>query len=429
MRHYFAVFFLVILLVIPWFAWNYPNQIVFVADKVGNISEMLVATVLNHKPKTADELKSRYSAASPTIFSSITNNQHKRVRILLVPGHEPSYGGAEFGSLKERELVMELANNLKGFIDQNDKYQVFITRDGNSWNPTFANYFKDYWSDIAAWQKANKAEVRNLTKIDRTKTVVPEVIHNSVPNDVAMRLYGISKWANENDIDIAIHIHLNDDTRHGRSVSGEYSGFTIYVPEKQYANSTTTHLLADTIFKRLQKYSAVSDLPGESSGIVQDRDLIAIGAYNSMNAPSMLIEYGYLYEPQFVNENIRSVILKDLAYQTYLGLQDFFDAKNITNVTGSADTFVLPHVWNKDLSEKNSSVSDIFALQTALLLEGVYPPSGKSKNDCPRTGMIGVCTKAALSAFQIKYGIDGENGKLGPKTIETMRQLYSVKAI
>jgi len=50
-------------------------------------------------------------------------------------------------------------------------------------------------------------------------------------------------------------------------------------------------------------------------------------------------------------------------------------------------------------------------------------------NDCPRTGGFGNCTKTAIELFQKKYGITGEYGMVGTKTLEQLNKSYSVKAI
>jgi peptidoglycan hydrolase-like protein with peptidoglycan-binding domain len=50
-------------------------------------------------------------------------------------------------------------------------------------------------------------------------------------------------------------------------------------------------------------------------------------------------------------------------------------------------------------------------------------------NDCPRTGKLGACTKSALASFQRKYGISGEDGIAGPKTIGELNQLFSAKVM
>ena len=168
----------------------------------------------------------------------------------------------------------------------------------------------------------------------------------------------------------------------------------------------------------------MSDLPIESEGIIEDQDLIAIGSFNSVNAASLLIEYGYIYEPQLTDPTMRELATQDLAFQTYLGLQDFFDPRMIPDMGHTYGTSILPHHWETILKEGDRPSHDIFALQTALAVEGIYPPSGTSGNECPRTGKFGPCTREALSAFQNKYGITEESRIVGQKTLQILNQKY-----
>lgn len=416
MRYYFRTLVVVLILLAPWMAANHPKELTAFLRGVGHTGEQLASVVISHKAKTVEEIQTKYNATPKKARTT-------KVNILIVPGHEPSYGGAEFGQLKEREMVTELANELESLLRTNPRYAVTVTRDRYSWNPTFADYFSQGWEDIRVWQQAHKEEVLELIRLGQFTTKTASVIHNTVPSDVARRLYGIGKWANESDIDIVLHLHLNDYPRRNMNLPGEYSGVAIYVPEKEYYNSTTTKALADNIFKRLTKYNAVSDLKGEMAGIVEDQDLIAVGAYNSLNAASMLIEYGYIYEAQVADPELRTQTMKDMAYQTYLGLQDFFGDNKTVN--RKFDTMIVPHRWFSNLSETRQNKIDVYALQTAFLLDGLYPPEGSTKNDCPRTGKMGPCTKKALIDFQKNNNITGEFGYVGDKTIQVLNEKFS----
>ncbi len=362
----------------------------------------------------AQILQEKTPAQSPT---------QRKIRILIVPGHEPDSGGAEFGNIKERDLVVELGQDLERLLKADNDYQVFITRNTQAWNPIFTDYFKNNWNDIVAWKKAARKEMSRLISAGTTTIPAPAVRHNNIPADIAIRLYGINKWANENNIDLVIHVHINDYWGYPANVPGKYSGFVIYLPAQQYSNSTTTKAVAEAVFNRLVKYNPVSDLRQESTGLVSDSELIAVGTNNTSDAANMLIEYDYIYEPQFTNPKIRGLALKDLAYQTYLGLQDFFGGSNGNNSANLYNPSLL-YAWNNPVTDKNSAPSDIYALQTALILSGDFPPAGKTKNNCPHSGIFGACTRLALAAFQNRHGIGDKSGIMDEKTFSLLNNIY-----
>jgi hypothetical protein len=314
---------------------------------------------------------------------------------------------------------------MQEFFENNTYYDIQVTRDDKNWDPVFDEYFKNNWDSIVAFVKESKSEKKRLMQNGAYEKITTGVMHNTAPPKVALRLYGINKWNNEHSTDIAIHLHFNDYPRKNARLPGKYSGFAIYIPERQYGNSTTTEAIADAVFKRLSKYSPVSDLPKEMGGLIQDQELIAIGSENTLDAPSMLIEYGYIYEPFFTNPIVRQAILKDLAFQTYLGVQDFFKVGN--DVSLSYDTLILPYVWNSDITKNSTDSQSILALQTALIVDGSYPPKGKTMNECPRTGTFGPCTLGALRIFQDKMGIQGETNIVGEKTRKVLNSIYSAQ--
>ena len=398
---------------VPWLVNNYPKSANFIDGLFTYVNESY-ALVFMRNSITVNQLQDKYDSVK---------NAKQKIRILIAPGHEPGYGGAEYSNLKERELNVEVSKYLKDFFTRDNHYEVIITRNNNSWDSEIQKYFTDNWNEIISFTKKNKEDMIHLVNTGSIVKVVDGVKHNAAAANVALRLFGINKWVNENKIDIAIHIHFNDYPRRNASIQGDYSGFSIYVPEKQYSNSTTTKIIADAVMKRLSKYNAISNMPKENSGVTEDQDLIAIGTFNTLDAPSMLIEYGYIYETQFADVKSREMILKDLAFQTYLGVQDFFDAPD--NPAIAYDTVMLPHLWKDSFDIKNFDRGDVLSLQTALTVEGFYPGEGKTKNDCPITGKFGPCTIQALSNFQKKYGINDEKGMVGNKTINILNTTYS----
>lgn len=376
-----------------------------------------------HAPNKNNSILSANISAE-TSQNFIANVFQKKIRVLIVPGHEPDNGGTNFGNLYERNLVVPLAEDLQGYLDENNRYETFITRDAQNWNQTFADYFQNDWNQIISWeQNAKKIFLPIVTQNQNTSGEV----HNNAATDDAMRLYGINKWADDNNIDLMIHVHFNNYPGAPKNTAGKYSGIVMYMPAPILKNSAESLPIAKAVFKRLSLYNPISNLPVESKGLEEDNQLIAMGAYNTAKPASMLIEYDYIYEPQFVNPKARDIAFKDLAYQTYLGLQDYFNQN--TNITAafSYNPSENVYAWNTPVVSKNSNPVDIYAMQTALIMDGDYPPRGMTKNKCPHSGALGACTTLAVEAFQKKYKISGED-VFGTKTFNLLNNIYNNKA-
>lgn len=302
--------------------------------------------VLNPKPLSADDVlttstyatstqvenvststtqKIATTASSSIIPSTVTPKAlvEDKIRVLVVAGHEPSYGGAEYRLLKERDMTVRVSKYLSGYLRLNPKFEVIVVRDEKGWNPVFSDYFKSNTTTTKKFYESHKAHMESSIKAG-TVTEYVGVPHNKAPEDIALRLYGISRWANANKIDLLLHIHFNDVPRKNVGMPGTYSGMALYVPERQYKNSSTSIAIAHVVFPYIIKGNATSSLPTESGGIIEDQELIALGKYNTLTVPSVLIEYGYIYENQFQNPISADATFKSLALETYRGIEDYF---------------------------------------------------------------------------------------------------------
>lgn len=373
----------------------------------------LLASLFFTQSVTVDGLQQAYERAPAS---------EKKIKVVLVPGHEPDFGGAEYRALKERDMNVELGRELSDILRKDPHYEVLATRNAEMWNPDLENYFGFHWDEIKDFVASQKAEMARLVSAGRLVRIEDQVPHNDAPNEVAVRLYGINKWANEQKADIIIHIHFNDSAPRAYHRPGEYSGFTIYVPEKQYSNAHASKVIAENIFRRLERFAPVSDLPIEDSGIVEEQELIAVGSANTVDGASILIEYGYIYEPQFANPITRQMSLRELAFQTYIGLADFFGDESVEK--SRRDTTILPYVWESTVTKSTRPNPDVLAAQIAFAREGVYPPSGATKNDCPPSGVYGACTRTAVAAFQKTFGIGGDGSVIGEKTRAKLNERY-----
>ena len=270
------------------------------------------------------------SIASDTIIQkdsneelAFSNETLDKIKILIVPGHDSEDYGAKFKELKEEKLNLELGQTLFNLLDKENMFEVFITRNNKGYTKTFKEYLKDT-KNIKEFIKKNKIETKNKTQLGQFEPV-NVVEHNLVGEDVALKLYGINKWSNENEIDLIIHIHFNDYPRKDTSEAGKYNGFSIYTPSQNMSSYLESKILAQKIKESLREYFNYSNLPIEKDIIIENSDLIAIGSNNTLeNSTPILIEYGYIYESIFYDKEKRNTSLNKAAYQTYISIKDLF---------------------------------------------------------------------------------------------------------
>lgn len=356
-----------------------------------------------------------------TIENTIQKNTEK-FRIFLMPGHEPDFGGAQFKEVIERDVNVEIAFKLKEYLEQDGNFEVVVGRDDNDWSPELGTYFSEHLDEIKAWRDEHKALMKDKVEDGEIDLVDDPIAHEHVSGDVATRLYGVNKWVNEHDFDAAIHVHINDYGSRGRNKAGEFTGYVLYVPESQYGNASLSKEIASSIHNRFLQIFPQSNAKRERGGIIEDQQLVALGRYNTLVTPSVLIEYAYLYESQFENAQIRDLATREYAYQTYLGLKDYF-VKGAQGDDAPLELSTLPYEWTKDVDTLLTEDKDIYALQMFLRKQGLYPTPDKTLNDCPISGLFGGCTRKSLILFQEKYNIEGEEGVIGEKTREILNLL------
>jgi len=247
------------------------------------------------------------------------------IKILLVPGHDNKVWGAQYGNIKEAAMTLALATRIYNILKQDKRFAVYITRNSQGYMKEFADYFANQQADILAFKE-------NARKIMRDKIVngsfvqKKNVPHHRVSEDVAIRLYGFNKWADENKIDAMIHIHFNDYPRPNKWTIGKYKGFAIYLPDGQFPNSKESAQLAADISTQLRKKYATSSYKLEAGGLVPDQTLIALGSNGTLNVSvrSVLIEYSYIYEKKFRTKSARLQAYKNMAALTATGIKNYF---------------------------------------------------------------------------------------------------------
>lgn len=269
-----------------------------------------------------------------TNLSSINNQRTGKIKILVVPGHDNEYPGAEVGNIREANLNLKIATYLKSFLEQETAFEVYTTRDAdfikndtdnnqdkNGYTDYFQKYLDENISEVLDFKQIYKEETEKKLK-NSLSSSSKKIEHNPAPGEMLYRLYAVNKFIEDNQIDLVIHIHLNDYP--GRlGMSGEYKGFSIYVPDNTLRNGKESQTLAKYISKTLDDNFKYSNNPVEKKKIILGHELIANGANNTIAAASVLIEYGYIYEQKFQNDET----LKVAAEQTYLGIKDYLIKK------------------------------------------------------------------------------------------------------
>jgi N-acetylmuramoyl-L-alanine amidase len=263
---------------------------------------------------------------SPSYAAKAVVLPTKPIKILLVPGHDNEVWGAQYGNMKEATMTLALATQIYNILKKDKRFDVYITRDNS---PT--EYTKEFL-DFPAQKDAISAFVENAKKMMQGEitngsfVVEPNAPHHTVSEDIALRLYGFNKWADDNNLDAMIHIHFNDYPRANKWTIGKYKGFAIYMPNGQFANARESGQLAANIWTQLRKKYITSTYPPEQGGLVPDQQLIAIGANGTLNASvrSVLIEYSYIYEKMFRTKSARLQAYKNMAQLTAAGIQNYF---------------------------------------------------------------------------------------------------------
>lgn len=365
---------------------------------------------------SSEYLKAKYMLAKINPFIG------QKIRVLIVPGHDDDVHGTAFGDLEEVDFNRVLAQALYDDFKKDPLFEPILTQTQGGYTDTFKTYLGSESSNIGKFITTARRAMNKLMRQGKVEPIEGSVQHNVAPDLVVGRLYGINKWSQENNVDLIIHIHFNDYPGRPWGKVGKYSGFTVYVPDEQLQNGKATQTIAPYVLSRLSMYMPISDLGGEKGGITKDLELIALGSNNTLIAPSMLIEYSYMYEPHLADLSLREKFLKEYAWFTYSGIKNYFES-GIENPNISYSTF-LPHTFTADLKKGVKDSAEVVALQTALRKENVYPGIGKTLTDCPINGSFGPCTELAVKAFQKKYGIS-QLGNVGPATRAKLNTLYS----
>ncbi len=358
-----------------------------------------------HADDYQNAIRSRYVQGGP-------------IKILIVPGHDDTFSGAVYNNTREADLNLVVAEKLYGELARDPKLDVTVSRTSDGYIAPLTEVFKNTGA-IIRFIRTHKNKTEAAIEAGLMGNF-EQVAHGTATTTVAYQLYGTSMWAEQEKFDLIIHIHFNDYGSRKWSAPGEYGGFSIYVPEIGLPNAYRSKVLGTTIAERLGTILYSTNMPGELKkadryGVIEDFELIALGANQTLSIPSILIEYGYIYEPM-INSLLFDFTSTVLARSTASGV-DRYVGNLLTRTNFS-------YIWKKDLTTSDRQNVDVLAVQFALKELGFYPPHGTDQTDCPISGIFGACTTQAVRAFQRAYGLSA-TGFVGAQTRAQLNSLFS----
>lgn len=250
------------------------------------------------------------------------SNKKNIIRILIVPGHEPNAGGAdEFKKIKERDLNLQLSEMVAEKFASSSNIEIILARDINGWNSNLKNYIETSSTTILSWVADMKSKMLVKINAGEMKLINPGMKHNVATSNAVLYLYGTNKWIGENNIDLVLHIHFNNNPK----INGKpnYRGYCMYVPDGQYSNSSSSLIFANYLDAEISKIEKKSNMPQELKIIIPDQQLIATGNFDTLKIPSVVVEYAYIYEPMMVSSSTRNIFMLKAASSTATAIENY----------------------------------------------------------------------------------------------------------
>ena len=251
-----------------------------------------------------------------------TTFQNKKIKILIVAGHEPNAGGAdEFKTIKERDLNLQLSNDLRDILSANQNLEIIMARDNNGWNPDLKNYVETSSTTIMKWVSDMKAKMMTKVASETIELIDPNMKHNDATTNAVLYLFATNKWAEENNVDLVLNIHFNSNPK----INGKpnFRGYCIYIPDSQYQNASSSKIFANYLNTEISKIEKPSNMPQEKGTIIPDQQLIATGVYDTLNIPVAVVEYAYMYEPMMLSSSTRNSFIKKAASSTATAISNY----------------------------------------------------------------------------------------------------------
>ena len=224
----------------------------------------------------------------------VANGIAAEKKIALIAGHDyrASSGGASGIAGKESEINLKIALRLEDYLESQKFAEVFVNRRKLKYDPGLISYIQN---------KSDK------------KTGGKNISYYRILTETA-------NYLNENKLDIIVNIHMNDVNEKFKN-RRNFEGFCIYYSTDN-ADAKHSKLLAECISSSLKKHKfKISNNSKELGGVLRCSDWVLVGNHRiKLMEPSILIEYGYVYEKKFRKSETHDYV----AYCTNEGIKEYY---------------------------------------------------------------------------------------------------------
>lgn len=303
------------------------TQTAYAQDPENDVWSWALSIIRSQQQEIADlrqenqDLRRVLGTLSPEYQDTFTGDSTDKHRILLVAGHTADTQGTVYRTLTEYELNYQMMNLLATRL-RSAGYEVVTTHQGDDYNETFTQYFEEHKEEILDFRQAQRDAYAEEYPLG---VVTNDTDHNYASTLGVLQLYGVNHWANNHDIDAVLHIHFNDYPGRGNDNVGEHTGFSLFTSLKTNDNFVESFRLAKQIERHMLDYADRSTVLRESAGVLES-ELIAVGQANSVDAPAVLLELGFIYENKFVNPVSRQAHFDDYARAITNAVGNYFAA-------------------------------------------------------------------------------------------------------
>ena len=257
--------------------------------------------------------------------------ENRKIKVLIDPGHNAATKGAIGFLGYEYYVNLRLARELAKILDEDDKFEYFLSRDGAYYNREIKEYMTNNYEKLLGIYNVNLEKEKRGENLTRYQT---------------LELYAIRHYAIDNNFDLLLSIHF--DYMPYASRREKTSGFHIIVSPYNGEFSASMQV-AYKLSKRMQEEYNISPVIGhdmvlpntvwrfyDKEELIKEgislRGLIVIGdsfenSYYKKeirkDIPSVLVESAFIHEWKFGSTKE----LKKLANKMYESLVDVYITK------------------------------------------------------------------------------------------------------